>query len=120
MSTSEATATPATESSPPPPAASAVSERVKNSLVVVRRRIDAAEGQLRAVPAQIRENLDKLLRAARDRVRAGLHLPSQAEIEALMARVEELDRKLGMLAAAQAAAADDDKPADKPKKKNGR
>src|SRR3990172_8327988 len=93
---------------PPPAAPDHLTDRVKNGLVVVRRRLETAEqrarahiggvpAQLRAGPAPLRGRLDRPLRRARERVRTSLNLPSQAEIEALIARVEELDRKLAAL-----------------------
>jgi hypothetical protein len=123
MSTTQTLDTSAETPAPPPvdvPSA-AVTDRVKNGLVVVRRRLDAAEARIVSVPAQIRESLDKLVRSARERVRSSLNLPSQAEIEALIARVEELDRKLAALTAqpAPAEAAPTSEP-DKKKKKNGK
>jgi hypothetical protein len=66
---------------------------------------------VRQVPSQIRAALDRLLQGARERVRTGLNLPSHAEIEALIARVEALDLKLAALSESSEA---------KPKKKNGR
>jgi hypothetical protein len=72
---------------------------------------------LRVVPSRIRESLDRLLRDARERVRAGLNLPSKAEIEALIARVEELDRKLAELSKPAPAPAPE--PETPKKKKNG-
>ena len=124
---------------PPPAAPDHLTDRVKNGLVVVRRRLETAEqraraqiggvpAQLRAVPAQLRESLDRLLRSARERVRTGLNLPSHAEIEALIARVEELDRKLAALTrqtvveapAAEAAPSAEGRNKGKKKHQNGR
>ncbi len=111
---------------PPPAAADHLTDRVKNGLVVVRRRLETAEQRITGVPAQLRESLDRLLRGARERIRTSLNLPSQAEIEALIARVEELDRKLAALSAQPAAAPAAEEPKaeakveGKGKKKNGK
>jgi hypothetical protein len=72
---------------------------------------------VRQVPTQIRAALDRFLQSARAKVRAGLNLPSQAEIEALIARVEELDRKLSALSTPVPAPAPE--PEAPKKKKNG-
>jgi len=116
----EPTPTVPADSAPDAPAeTSAPVGKIEHALVVARARIDQAEARARA---QVREAIDRVLRAARDTVRAGLHLPSQAEIEALIARVEELDRRLAALSVPPPAAeppAADEAPRSR-KKKNGR
>ncbi len=126
MTTSQTIDTAATPSPevPPPAAADHLTDRVKNGLVVVRRRLETAEQRITGVPAQLRESFDRLLRGARERIRTSLNLPSQAEIEALIARVEELDRKLAALSAQPAPAVEESKVETKGegkgKKKNGK
>jgi len=69
--------------------------------------------QLRQVPVQLKTQLARLMDAAGARLRASVDLPTSTEVAELLARVEDLDRKLVALEAVKLEAA---KPA---KKKSG-
>lgn len=71
--------------------------KIKSSLALVQSRVTAVEQRARAqwvgIPTQLRDAVDQVAL----RVRAALDLPTRAELEELIARVEQLDRQLAEL-----------------------
>lgn len=112
-----------------------LTDRLRNSLALVQTRITNVEAQARAkwinlpvqlrqLPDQLRDSARRVVQAASSRVRASLDLPSSAEVQDLLARVEELDRRLRELQGESVAVeADPSKPAKRTssarKKTNG-
>ena len=91
-----------------------MSERLRSSLalVPVPAQLRRVPQQLRQVPEQLRSSVRRLVRVAGTRLRATLDLPSGTELQELLARVEEIDRRLGTLQTKQGG--NDDKPPAKP------
>ncbi len=84
----------------------AITARIRTSLALAQTRITSVPARARAqwegLPSQLRDTLDKVLTGARDRLRGALDLPSRDELATLIARVEELDRRLANLQATEA------------------
>jgi hypothetical protein len=85
-----------------------LSARIRNSLALAQTRLEAVESRARTqwgeLPQQMRAALDRVL----DRVRTTLDVPSRSEVGDLLARIEELDRKLGALQTSTKAARADE------------
>lgn len=78
-------------------ASSGLGERLRNRLALAQTHINTMEERARNqwsdLPAQMRAALDRVV----DRIRTTLDLPSRADVNDLMARIEELDRKFARL-----------------------
>lgn len=69
--------------------------KLKEQAKVVRAQIEAAPGKARERWGSVQVAVKGAVQQAFERVRGGLDLPSRKELNALTARIEELDRKLG-------------------------
>ncbi len=92
-----------------------LSERLRSSLalVPVPQQLRQVPEQLRQVPVQLRSSVKRFVEKAGSRLRATLDIPTGSEVQELLARVEELDRRLEQLQTKDAPKAKAKKPAAK-------
>ncbi|HLU68545.1 MAG TPA: hypothetical protein VKZ63_19825 [Kofleriaceae bacterium] len=74
--------------------AAGLSDRIKDRARLVRAQLDAAEARARKTWQEAPVRLRDAAKQAFGKVRDGLDLPSRREVNELVRRIDELDRKL--------------------------
>jgi len=71
-----------------------IADKLKEQAKVVRAQIEAAPGKAKQRWGNVQVAVKGAVQQAFQKVRGGLDLPSRKEIDALIVRIEDLDRKL--------------------------
>ena len=77
-----------------PAAETGLADKLKEQAKVVRAQIEAAPGKAKERWGNVQVAVKGAVQQAFQKVRGGLDLPTRKEIDALVARIEELDKKL--------------------------
>ena len=83
-----------TAETPTPAADAGLADKLKEQAKVVRAQIESAPSKAKQRWGTVQASVKGAVQTAFEKVRGGLDLPSRKELNALTARIEELDKKL--------------------------